>query len=75
MNITGLEIFEELLEIHNEQTKVPDKYPKMLSLLERACKELKSQENIQFPNLFSRLNYVCQKFQLDKWKTYLVNSF
>jgi superfamily I DNA and/or RNA helicase len=71
MNVTGLEFFDELWENHNNGVN----YPKMRSLLERACKDITSDENIQFSNLFSRLNYVCDKTKLDKQKTFQINSF
>ena len=75
MNVTGLEFFDDLLEVSNGHNSITDKYPKMRSLLERACKDLTSEENIQFSNLFSRLNYVCEKTKLDKQKTFQINSF
>lgn len=75
MNVTGLEFFDDLVEVNNGQNSTTDKYPKMRSLLERACKDLTSEENIQFSNLFSRLNYVCEKTKLDKRKTFQINSF
>lgn len=43
MNVTRLEFFDELWENHNNGVN----YPKMRSLLERACKDLTSDENIQ----------------------------
>lgn len=75
MNVKGLEFLEDLIEIHNGQNNISDKYPRMRSLLERVCKDLTSGEKIQFSNLFSRLNYVCDKNKLDKRKTYQINSF
>jgi superfamily I DNA and/or RNA helicase len=74
MNVTGLEFFDDLIDVHNGQLAIKDKYPKLRSLLERACKDLTADENIQFSNLFSRLNYVCDKTKLDKRKTYQINS-
>lgn len=75
MNVTGLEFFEDLIDVHNGQIEIKDKYPRLRSLLERACKDFTAEENIQFSNLFSRLNYVCDKTKLDKRKTYQINSF
>ncbi len=71
----GIEFLEILIEVHKGQLAHEDKYPKMRSLLERVCKDLTSKENIQFSNLFSRLNYVCDNTKLDKRKTYQINSF
>src|SRR5579863_2358159 len=74
MNVTGLEFFEDLVKIHVDQNNTTDKYPKMRSLLERVCKDLTSEESIQFSNLFSRLNYVCDKKNLDKRKKFQINT-
>lgn len=75
MNINGLEFFDDLIEIHNEQNSITDKYPKLRSLLERVCKDLTKNESIQFSNLFSRLNYVCEKFNLNGYFKYWINTF
>jgi hypothetical protein len=74
MNINGIEFFDDLIEIHNEQNSVIDKYPKLRSLLERVCKDITKDESIQFSNLFSRLNYVCEKTNLDRRKTFQINT-
>jgi len=75
MNLTGAEFFDELSSYHYEQNTIKEKYVKMRSLLERACKQLSSNEHIQFSNLFSRLNYVCNKTDLAPRKTYRINTF
>ncbi|MEB0277189.1 hypothetical protein [Mucilaginibacter sp. 10B2] len=74
MNVTGLEFFDELSEYHNQQNSISDKYPKMRSILERACKDITANENIQFSNFFSRLNYVCEKTKLDRRQTFQINT-
>jgi hypothetical protein len=74
MKVNGIEFFDELIEIHNEQNSITDKYPKLRSLLERVCKDLTKDESIQFSNLFSRLNYVCEKTNLDRRKTFQINT-
>lgn len=74
MNVNGIEFFDDLTEIHNEQNSTTDKYPKLRSLLERVCKDLTTNESIQFSNLFSRLNYVCEKTNLDRRKTFQINT-
>jgi superfamily I DNA and/or RNA helicase len=74
MNVNGIEFFDDLIEIHNEQNSTTDKYPKLRSLLERVCKDLTTNESIQFSNLFSRLNYVCEKTNLDRRKTFQINT-
>lgn len=75
MNVNGIEFLEELVEIHIGANQIVDKYPKMRSLLERVCKDLTSEENIQFSNLFSRLSYVSDKKNLNKRQKYQINSF
>ena len=74
MNINGIEFFEDLIEIHNAQISIADKYPKLRSLLERICKDLTAKESMQFSNLFSRLSYLCEKTNLDRWKTYQLHK-
>jgi hypothetical protein len=74
MKFSGLEFFDDLIEIHNEQNSITDKYPKLRSLLERVCKDITKDESIQFSNLFSRLNYVCEKTKLDRRKTFQINT-
>lgn len=74
MKVNGIEFFDDLIEIHNEQNSITDKYPKLRSLLERVCKDLTTNESIQFSNLFSRLNYVCEKTKLDRRKTFQINT-
>lgn len=74
MNVTGIEFFNDLIEIHNQQNSITDKYPKLRSLLERVCKDLTKNESIQFSNLFSRLNYVCENANLYRRKTYQLNT-
>jgi hypothetical protein len=75
MNVSGIEFFDDLIEIHNDLNSKTDKYPKLRSLLERVCKDLTKNESIQFSNLFSRLNYVCAKTNLDRPKTFQINTF
>lgn len=75
MNINGLEFFDDLIEIHNEQNSITEKYPKLRSLLDRICKDLTANESIQFSNLFSRLNYVCEKFNFNDYHKYWINTF
>lgn len=74
MNVNGIEFFDDLIEIHKEKNSTTDKYPKLRSLLERVCKDLTANESIQFSNLFSRLNYVCEKAKLDRRKTFQINT-
>lgn len=63
------------MEIHQEQNHLAEKYVKFRSLLERACKDLTAHESIQFSNLFSRLNYICDKYNLNGYQKYWINAF
>jgi hypothetical protein len=74
MKVNGIEFFDDIIEIHNEQNSITDKFPKLRSLLERVCKDITKDESIQFSNLFSRLNYVCDKSNLDRRKRYQLNT-
>lgn len=73
-NANGIEFFDDLIEIHNEQNNISDKYPKLRTLLERICKDLTTKENMQFSNLFSRLSYLCEKTNLDRRKTFQLHK-
>src|SRR4051812_25112310 len=75
MNVTGVEFFDQLSELHHQSNTIKDKYPKLRSLLERVCKDMTAGDTIQFSNLFSRLNYVCKKTKLPPRRTYQVNTF
>jgi hypothetical protein len=75
MKSTGVEFFTELMEYHNDSNDIKAKYARMRSLLERVSKDLTSEESVQFSNLFSRLNFVCSKTQLERRKTYQINTF
>ncbi len=75
MSASGYEYFEEILGCHNNSLNQKDKYPKLRNILERACKQLTSNSGVQFSNLFARLNYLCDKTQYDKRKTYQINTF
>lgn len=74
--LTGADFFEALIAIHHaDDAAVREKYPRLRTLLDRACKRLTAGESVQFSNLFSRLNYVCRKTALDDSKTFAVNTF
>ena len=75
MNVTGVEFFDQLSELHHQSNAIKDKYPKLRSLLERVCKDMTAGDTIQFSNLFSRLNYVCKKTKLPPRRTYQINTF
>lgn len=75
MNVTGVEFFDQLNELHLQPYPIKDKYPRLRSFLERVCKDMTANDNIQFSNLFSRLNYVCRKTKLPSRRIYQVNTF
>jgi hypothetical protein len=75
MDLTGAVFFDELLAYHHAKTTLKDKYTRFRLLLERACKSITAGEQVQFSNLFSRLNYVCQHTGLDARATYRINTF
>lgn len=72
--MTGTDYFDELTELHNDENALQDKYPRLRSLLERVCKDLTADEGLQFSNLFARLNYLCEKTQYDRRKTFEINK-
>lgn len=51
-----------------DQTVLPlrSKYIQLKQLLERWCKEITTEETLQFPSLFSRLVYIGQKLRLPR---------
>lgn len=66
-NIIALEFLEELESIHkNEALSLSIKYPQLRSLLEKICRDLTSTVTVQFSNFFSRLNFVCQEYKLNR---------
>jgi len=75
MKTTALEYFNELIESHSSDSAIIEKYPKLRYLLERVCKDLTMNDSVQFSNLFSRLNYVCDKYNLPGRKKYQINTF
>jgi len=74
MQPTGLEFLEEIYECHTSTLSIKDKYPKLRTILERAAKALTMDLTIQFPDLYSRLNYLCDTRKLNKKRTYLINT-
>src|SRR5690554_5928660 len=66
---------EEIREITEANTHIIDKSILLKQLLERLCKELTNQEAMQFPNLFSRLVFVAQKYDLPKQTEWQLQNF
>ena len=67
--------FTELVEINNKKCSIIEKYAKMRSILERICKDLTAKDKIQFSNLFSRLDYICEIKRMDKRSKFQIHRF
>ena len=57
---------EEIREIAQSNLTITEKSILLKQLLERLCKETTKREAMQFPNLFSRIVFVAQKYGLSK---------
>lgn len=66
---------EEILAIAQSDALITDKSIQLKQILERLCKEITSQEAMQFPNLFSRLVFVAQKYNLTKKTEWQLQNF
>jgi DNA replication ATP-dependent helicase Dna2 len=65
--IIAIEFLDELESIHkNESLSLSIKYPLLRSLLEKICKNLTSVTSVQFSDFFSRLSFVCHKYNTNK---------
>lgn len=63
----AIDYFDELLEVHSgENIPIHLKYVQLRTLLEKITKELTSSETLQFSNLFSRLSFICNKFNTSR---------
>lgn len=71
----GITYFQWLKQLHAENEDVRTAYVSLRRLLEKSCRELTSQEAAYFPNLFSRLNFICRNRPLSKTLTFRINSF
>lgn len=64
-NVT--DYFSELEEIHFDETlSTNQKYTQLRNLLERITKDLTLNEVLQFSNLFSKLSFICDKYQVSR---------
>ena len=73
--MTQIFYFEELKEINNIKCNIVEKYAKMRFILERLCKDLTLTDNIQFSNLFSRLDYICEIKRMSKRNKFQIHRF
>jgi len=53
------EIFNEIESYYFSKLTYKEKYSRLYSLLERVCKQLTTDESMDFSNLFSRLYFLC----------------
>src|SRR5688572_7504986 len=59
--------FGDIAAVHaSGSLTLTDKYPRLRTILEQACKELTRNEPVQFNNLFARQTYLAKKWGLDK---------
>ena len=65
----------EIQELSASQLAVNDKMLQLKRILERLCKEATRDEVVQFPNLFSRLVFVAQKYKLPKQLEWKLQNF
>lgn len=56
----------EIESIEQSNLSLRNKYIRLKRILERSCKEITSDESLQFPSLFSRLVFIAQKKELPK---------
>src|SRR5690554_726271 len=62
-NVT--DYFRELEDIHFDETlSINQKYKQLRKLLERITKDLTQTEVLQFSNLFSKVSFICDKYQV-----------
>lgn len=54
----------EIKELTDSSLIIPEKYIQLKRILERLCKDITSSEVVQFPNLFSRLVFIAQKYKI-----------
>ena len=57
---------DEIQEIDESTLSLRNKYIHLKRILERSCKNITTDESLQFPSLFSRLVFVSQKYKLPK---------
>lgn len=71
----ALEFYTNILDIHNNPTHtINEKIPKLRTQLDLIYKILVKQEKENFPDLFSRMNFIERKYNLDGSLNYKLNS-
>lgn len=69
------EYITEINELSASELAVREKMHQLKRVLERLCKEVTKDEVIQFPNLFSRLVFVAQKYHIPKQLEWQLQNF
>lgn len=59
-------IYEEIYKVHQATNSLQERYALLRNLLEDVLKQITKEDSLQFPDLFSRLSFVCEKFKLNK---------
>lgn len=60
MSTTGKEFLEELSALHEVAMSLTERYVHMRKLLDKVLKWYTKNENLQFPDLYSRLVFACE---------------
>lgn len=67
-------VFEEIYKIHQATCSLQERYVSLRKLLEDFLKQITREDNLQFPDLYSRLVHVCEKFQLSSSETHAIQQ-
>ena len=67
-----MELFDEILQYHQSNLTLVEKYSRLYNLLDRVCKQLTTEYDTDFSNLFSRLYAVCRQ---TGWKRTAIERF
>jgi hypothetical protein len=65
-------VFEEIYKIHQATCSLQERYVLLRKLLEDFLKQITREDNLQFPDLYSRLVHVCEKFKLSSSETHAI---
>ena len=66
-NSKAINYFDEVFAVHSDKNiPLNLKYNQLRTLLEKITKDLTQTDVLQFSNLFSRLSFVCDKYNTTK---------
>lgn len=74
-HFSATEYYQELLDISASKIALKEKMVQLRRLFERACRQLSHEEQLTFPNFFSRLDYVGKKYALSSTLNRGLNAF